>query len=213
MKTAPPAACRPRGDGRARKRPGLEGQRQRIVAAAVALFSEQGSASVTVSAICQRADVSRHTFYRCFADKDELLHHIYEGAVHSHIRRAIERLDGAEGLSLAATVDQVIDAILEQHALAQLVFAESGMPGSPARPIIDEAWGHAAAAMQRWYRRQLGAAPSRTLLKSVMAATQWLVQDAIAAGLDPAAVERSKASARQLFEGIYLSTRRAAAPS
>jgi AcrR family transcriptional regulator len=47
--------------------------RQRILAAATVLFSEQGFRSTGVNAIIARAGVAKATFYACFASKDDLI--------------------------------------------------------------------------------------------------------------------------------------------
>ena len=54
----------------ARWRPGA---RERLVLAAVDLFSEQGYDDTTVAQIAQRAGVTRSTFFRHFSDKREVL--------------------------------------------------------------------------------------------------------------------------------------------
>ncbi len=49
------------------------GARERLVVAAVDLFSEQGYDATTVAQIAERAGVTRSTFFRYFPDKRELL--------------------------------------------------------------------------------------------------------------------------------------------
>jgi AcrR family transcriptional regulator len=49
------------------------GARERLVVAAVDLFSEQGYDATTVAQIAQRAGVTRSTFFRHFSDKREVL--------------------------------------------------------------------------------------------------------------------------------------------
>jgi AcrR family transcriptional regulator len=48
----------------------------RIVEAAAALFAERGFAATTVTAICERADVARQTFFNHFASKQVLVHEL-----------------------------------------------------------------------------------------------------------------------------------------
>src|ERR1700691_5099962 len=57
-------------DGMARWQPGA---RERLVVAAVDLFTEQGYDATTVAQIAQRAGVTRSTFFRHFPDKREVL--------------------------------------------------------------------------------------------------------------------------------------------
>ena len=49
------------------------GARERLVLAAVDLFTEQGYDDTTVAQIAERAGVTRSTFFRHFSDKRELL--------------------------------------------------------------------------------------------------------------------------------------------
>src|SRR6188508_3099150 len=49
------------------------GARERLVLAAVDLFTEQGYDATTVAQIAQRAGVTKSTFFRHFPDKRELL--------------------------------------------------------------------------------------------------------------------------------------------
>lgn len=51
----------------------LPGARERLVVAAVDLFSEQGYDATTVAQIAKRAGVTNSTFFRHFPDKRELL--------------------------------------------------------------------------------------------------------------------------------------------
>src|ERR1700742_1366344 len=49
------------------------GARERLVLAAVALFTEQGYDATTVAQIAERAGITRSTFFRHFPDKREVL--------------------------------------------------------------------------------------------------------------------------------------------
>src|SRR6195952_4712083 len=49
------------------------GTRERLVLAAVDLFTEQGYDATTVAQIAERAGLTKSTFFRHFADKRELL--------------------------------------------------------------------------------------------------------------------------------------------
>src|ERR1700709_239292 len=49
------------------------GARERLVVAAVDLFTEQGYDDTTVAQIAERAGVTKSTFFRHFSDKRELL--------------------------------------------------------------------------------------------------------------------------------------------
>jgi AcrR family transcriptional regulator len=57
------------------------GTRQRIVAAAVALFAEQGFDATSVNQVVVRAGVAKGALYHHFASKDDLLYEVYRELV------------------------------------------------------------------------------------------------------------------------------------
>lgn len=54
-------------------------KREKIVATAIALFSNYGIRRVTVEEICREAGASKMTFYKYFSNKIELVKHIWHG--------------------------------------------------------------------------------------------------------------------------------------
>ncbi|MBZ6228747.1 TetR/AcrR family transcriptional regulator [Streptomyces olivaceus] len=87
------------------------GARERLVVAAVDLFTEQGYDATTVAEIAERAGVTRSTFFRHFADKREVL-----VAGQETLSRLL-----AEGIAEApadATVLEAVAAGLERAAAA-----------------------------------------------------------------------------------------------
>lgn len=76
----------------------------RIVEAAGGLFAEGGAGAATVSAICERADISRQTFFNHFSSKQDLVQELALRG-HAFFLEALERarLEGSttrERLSL-----------------------------------------------------------------------------------------------------------------
>lgn len=199
-------------DGRSKSRPGTAEQAKFIKNAAVDLFIERGSEAVSVSQICARADVGRQTFYRCFPDKDALIAELYDHAIQEHVAAAVGRMPSRSDDNdwVYTVVDEVIDAILAERKLAQLLYVEAANPNSPAFAIAEQAYDRAARAIADWFARNTGHRPDRAYLKSVLAATSYLVHGAIIDGAGAKAVVRAKAGARRLFEGVYLSAKRRA---
>src|ERR1051325_6043811 len=76
------------------------GARERLVRAAVDLFTEQGYDATTVAQITERAGVTKSTFFRHFPDKRELLVAGQEGA--SRLPGEGSRQGPAEASPLAA---------------------------------------------------------------------------------------------------------------
>ncbi len=201
------SAQRKQVDGRSKKRPGQEGQAALITRAAIKLFSEHGTQPVSIAQICAQADVSRPTFYRCFKDKGELISSIYQHAVNIHVEkilRDIQRQGWEDEAWLQTALDNLFDAIFDQSQLAQLVFIESNAPGSPASNIVNAAFEHAADVAEAWLAEYSEEQLSRVFLKSMMAACQWIVHDAIRKGLTEEAKSEAKKAAWQLVDRSLL---------
>jgi AcrR family transcriptional regulator len=185
-------------DGRSKKRPGVEEQSAIITKAAVTLFAANGVRAVSVAQICTEAQVSRPTFYRCFEDKEALVSRIYEESVNAYVESFLASGHLQDTQQLKIRLDELLESIFAHSQLAQLVFFESSDPGSPAARIIDDAFEHAADVMIGSSGGSNPNNPSRIVLKSIMAAVQWIVQDAIRKGLNPATKEDAKSAAYTL---------------
>ncbi|MDX1497144.1 MAG: hypothetical protein R3352_06290, partial [Salinisphaeraceae bacterium] len=93
---------------------------------------------------------------------------------------------------LHLTLEETLDAIFEQARFAELVFAESNNPGSPAYRIVNDTFDNTAKVINLWLRQSgYGELPSE-FLKSVMAACQWLVHNAIRQGLSDTSRREAK---------------------
>ena len=160
-------------DGRSKQRPGVEIQRRRILDAALSRFAARGSASVSVREICQAAEVSRPTFYRCFADKDAVLAALYDEAVATPIRWGVAGLDSTK--NGRALVNRIIDALFARSEHLSFLFAEARDPRSVAHAIVERAHEDAVEAIVRWQEARGQAPLSRTTLRSLMVAWQWMV--------------------------------------
>lgn len=192
-------------DGRSKKRPGAEEQAEIIRAAAVALFVEQGTKNTSIAQICARADVSKPTFYRCFADKDVLVASLYEHSVNEHVDALMKATLGEDlqGKRMDAALDDLFDAIFSRADLAQLLFREYSDPDSPAAVIIDDAFNRIARMLEASFQSRYGKTPSRTFLKAMMSAFQWLAYDAIRKGLKPRHIKDAKLAAHELATALF----------
>lgn len=197
------------GTAERKTRPGVEEQRRAILSAAVALFSAHGSATVSVSAICQQAQVSRDTFYRCYTNKDALIDALYSESISANMLAvtASPEADFGDPAWLQQTVDQVVDEILKEHQVARFLFLESADPESRAYQVIDRAFDEVAGLMQDWCRKQYGDSPGRGpgrgCFKGLLSASQWLVQEAIHRGRTPQQVRAAKQSIEELFLAVF----------
>ncbi|MEM1141515.1 MAG: TetR/AcrR family transcriptional regulator [Pseudomonadota bacterium] len=186
---------------RAQQRPGVQQQRRDILAAAVALFAPAGSSSVSVSAICQQAGVSRDTFYRCFNNKDVLIDTLYQTSVNDHVSRVMEMadLDYSNPRWVHDVVDSTLDSIMEQATVAQFLYIEAADPASPAYRVVNEAYDKVARKMQNWARSHYGEAPPLEYYRALLMAAQWLVHNAIHTGGGPGDIKRAKQACEALF--------------
>ena len=193
------------GSRQSKTRPGIEAQRQGILKAAVSLFGESGSAAVSVSAICARADVSRDTFYRCYDNKEQLIDFLYGKSVSDTMLQVTDDpgADFGSQAWLAQTVDQLVDDILAEHEVARFLFLESADPSTHAYKVIHSAFNRVASSMQRWCQTRYGEAPSRECFTGLLSAAQWLVHEAIVGGMKPLQVKRSKRAIEELFLATF----------
>ena len=92
-----------------------------------ALFHEHGFAAVTVDKICRAAAVSRPTFYKYYADKNELIRRVFTRQK-EHVRQTLQELAQSGG-TLAAILEGFHD--LQQQSLAEL-YSEAVLRDIPA---------------------------------------------------------------------------------
>src|SRR4051812_44333589 len=92
------------------------GARERLVVAAVDLFTEQGYDATTVAEIAERAGVTKSTFFRYFPDKRELLVAGQETLSRLLVEGIAEAPDGAGPLeAVAAGLERAGSAIGEMN--------------------------------------------------------------------------------------------------
>ncbi len=192
-------------DRRSRQRPGVEQQRLDILGAAVSLFASGGSASVSVSAICKQAGVSRDTFYRCFDNKDQLIDTLYRDSISTKML-AVTAADDADFTNpqwLASTVGETVDAILAEHQVASFLFVEAADPASHAHRVIEEAYASVGKSMQDWCNQRHGSSPSLACFTGLLSAAQWLVHRAINRGMSRTDVLEAKRGIEELFIATF----------
>jgi AcrR family transcriptional regulator len=86
------------------------GARQRIVAAAVALFAEQGYDATSVNQVVAEAGVAKGALYHYFGSKDDLLYEVYRELVDRQLAGLQSIL--ARRLEPAATLRALIDDLV-----------------------------------------------------------------------------------------------------
>ncbi|NMB10701.1 MAG: TetR/AcrR family transcriptional regulator [Firmicutes bacterium] len=106
------------------------GKRERILAAALDIFSTQGFSNTTVQEIAERARVGKGTFYTYFPSKEDALTYLLdEGLTHmgQHIESKVQTLKGSV-VKLQAIVQEQLRYFHNHQPLCRL--------------ITREVWGH-----------------------------------------------------------------------
>jgi AcrR family transcriptional regulator len=197
-------------DGRRKKRPGIEQQKNSIIKAATALFSEHGSKAVSISQICLLADITRPTFYRCFEDKDALLEELYQSAVSKAVDDMLQQnpFTAANAIQIKIAIEQVYETIFKQAKLADLLFREASDPNSPAYSIINNAFERISMALLEALHieqdtGQQSTGHHKVYLKALMAANQWIVHDAIIKGLSEEDKQQAKQASWMMTKKLF----------
>ncbi len=186
---------------------GVEEQRKVLLEAAVDLFSSEGSNAVSVSKICTKAGVSRDTYYRCFADKEDLVSFLYQTSVNEHMLAALSTadVDFCDKQWLHTAVNTTVDTILDDYKYAQFLYVESAVPNSHAYKVVNLAYDRVAGKMQRWSKKRFGRTLPKELFKSTLIATQWSVHNAIIKGMSEKEIRIAKQTVEQLLYGVFSS--------
>jgi AcrR family transcriptional regulator len=160
----------------ARPRPGLRERRKKLTAAeleaaALRLFGERGFDAVTVDDIAAEADVSRRTFFRYFASKEDVLlaDHLVQLA---RLREAMAARPPDETI-LTALRNAILSMTGDFEDRKEMVILRGRImretPSLQARSLVHQrAWEE---AMQEMVADRLGVDPTVDLRPGVVAAT------------------------------------------
>jgi AcrR family transcriptional regulator len=160
----------------ARPRPGLRERRKKLTAAeleaaALRLFGERGFDAVTVDDIAAEADVSRRTFFRYFASKEDVLlaDHLVQLA---RLRQAMAARPPDETI-LTALRNAILSMTGDFEDRKEMVILRGRImretPSLQARSLVHQrAWEE---AMQAMVADRLGVDPTVDLRPGVVAAT------------------------------------------
>jgi AcrR family transcriptional regulator len=133
--SAPVPAVRARRSGQSY---GLPSQRDRLVAAMGELAAELGWAAVGVHHVCQRAGVSRRTFYDIYVDREGCLADTHQealGRLTEHVEAAVRDAGSAwEDRAVAAT-QALLGAWEADRVLAHLCLISSVSAGAEPRAL------------------------------------------------------------------------------
>ena len=161
-----------RREGERPQRPVVQGQRERILAAAEMLIAEKGAAKATIEAIVKAAGVSSVTFYEHFRNKDECFVAAFDRAVEALRDAVLEAVprNAPREEQVRAALAALLEALDADPARARLCFVEAQKDGPLLRARYEEALDAAAGALDD----PLGAA--------IAGGLAWLVRERLELG-------------------------------
>lgn len=126
-----------------------EATRQRIVDAALDLFTEKGFAGTTMRAVADRAGVSTGNAYHYFASKEHLVQGFYERTQDAHAAAAAEAMT-TRSLAERWTASEVafLEVNRRHHPFAGTFFSVAAQPDSPLSPFSEDSRPAREAATQ-----------------------------------------------------------------
>lgn len=129
-----PRARRPRPRRRTEREAPVAGSRLRILEGAMQAFGERGYTETRVEDIIRAAGISRPTFYKFFANRDE----VFDAIAESQAFTVIQAMKGAIAIAgdPLEKLDRSLDAYLRWRAtigpVGNVLVAEAMRPGSSA---------------------------------------------------------------------------------
>ena len=116
--------------------PAADLTRQRLIRAALELFTTRGYHDTTTAQIAKKAGVAEGTIYRHFASKQQLVNELYRAAQRWASKVVQDTAKGTEGggarAQLAAVAHGLVDGAVRDPAVVKLGLLE------PLGPVLDE---------------------------------------------------------------------------
>lgn len=114
--------------------------RDAILEAALSLFAERGYIGTRVEDIAQEAGISRATFYKHFAERDQILEHLF-GRLLGRAEVAVPASDDDPESQVRAMLDTTAATMLQDDLLARFVYSipirhDAVLPGGAAVPTV-----------------------------------------------------------------------------
>ena len=133
--------------------PGKAERRRQIVNAAKQVFADAGYHATSISAIIERAQIARGTFYLYFASKAAVFDSILDQAM-TDLRARIRRIEVAPGArppqdQLRDQVVATLEYFIRDRPLAVLLLAAERTPDAEAAERLDEFFGEVRGMITR----------------------------------------------------------------
>ena len=105
--------------GRPPKKDNPEENKEKIIAAAIALIEEQGADCITVRRVCEKADIATGTFYYHFRNKDDLMMHFVRGLSFETVELTVPTSD------IAGRIAELYMLLIRQYMSLGIAFMRS----------------------------------------------------------------------------------------
>lgn len=114
--------------------------RDAILEAALQLFAERGYIGTRVEDIAQEAGISRATFYKHFAERDQILEHLF-GRLLGNADETVPPSTADPQSCVRALLDAAAATMMEDDLLARFVYSipirhDAVLPGGAAVPTV-----------------------------------------------------------------------------
>lgn len=167
----------------------------RLLLAASAVLAERGVADVTVEEVLQVARVSRRTFYKHFASRDDLLVTLHrtlsEGFVAATTKAASRA--GSVDEHVARTIDVFLTVAQRGGALFRVLQGEALRPGSPLAPRRRELFTLLAELHLQAAAGARGEAPDPLIVHGALAGVEAILHRVVLEGpLEGARLDRAR---------------------
>jgi len=183
---------------------------ERILLGAEHAFAKLGLRDARVDDILVAADVSRRTFYKRYAGKDEVAEALLVRSVETLIRAVMERAarTASPREQIEAAVDVYLDLFREHGRLARDLFVESQRPGSPLAPTRAKAVERVVSFIVDDVARRSGTKLDPLRVTHLLLGLEGLVLSEMLRGdFSAKQAERIKAAVLPLFEDTLLAKR------
>lgn len=190
------------------------GARGDVLRAAAAVFAERGFAAPTVEDLLAAASVSRRTFYKLFANKQEVLDALHAGAIELLLQSA--GAASREARTPSEHVERVLDAYLSTvrrgGRLLLVLQGEASREGSPLHARRTFAFATLTKLIRDGMRTHLQRDIDPYVIHGALLGAEAIARRLIEEGDDDTRAHRARASMLRLITATMFANDPAVAP-
>jgi AcrR family transcriptional regulator len=177
-----------------------------LLGAAGKVFARQGFAATTVEDILEEAGIARRTFYKHFANKEDVLAAIYEVATRDLLAQM--RSAGSSGTTPVDAIRRGLDVYLDHHAangrLVGVLVRQAIRDDSPLAPQRQRFRDELVTLLDDAVRATTGERNDRMLYAALISALEGTSLEILSQGAGPTEVARVKRVMHLLLDRALL---------